>query len=141
MRKHKAFEPKYKHIANILKGKIVHGDYPIGSKFPTEEVLCEKFEVSRYTIREALRCLRADNLINSRPGAGTTVVYQNSDRLYKQKVLSLEDLLSWSADKRFEIESIAMTEIDDSLAWTDLTIGESWLRVSGWGHIQGASAP
>ena len=48
--------------------------YPVGSQLPTEHELCERFSVSRYTVREALRRLRDDNLVSSRPRAGTMVV-------------------------------------------------------------------
>ena len=47
---------------------------PVGSQLPTEHELCERFSVSRYTVREALRRLRDDNLVSSRPRAGTMVV-------------------------------------------------------------------
>ena len=57
-------------MARTLRKEIVDGVYPVGSQLPTEHELCERFEVSRYTIREALRRLRDDNLVASRPARG-----------------------------------------------------------------------
>ena len=65
---------RYLQVARTLRKEIVDGVYPVGSQLPTEHELCERFEVSRYTVREALRRLRDDNLVASRPRAGTLVV-------------------------------------------------------------------
>ena len=53
---------RYLQVARTLRKEIVDGVYPVGSQLPTEQQLCERFEVSRYTVREALRRLRDDNL-------------------------------------------------------------------------------
>ena len=46
---------RYLQIARTLRKEIVDGVYPVGSQLPTEHQLCERFAVSRYTVREALR--------------------------------------------------------------------------------------
>ncbi len=62
-------------MARTLRKEIVDGIYPpVGSQLPTEHELCERFAVSRYTVREALRRLREDNLVSSRPRTGTQVI-------------------------------------------------------------------
>ena len=65
--------PLYLQVASALKDDIVSGAYPVGSLLPTEDALCERFSVSRYTVRGALRLLRDDGLVSSRQGAGTVV--------------------------------------------------------------------
>ena len=65
---------RYLQVARTLRKEIVDGVYPVGSQLPTEHELCERFSVSRYTVREALRRLRDDNLVASRPRTGTLVV-------------------------------------------------------------------
>src|SRR5699024_5461130 len=120
-------EPKYRQVLRTLKQEIVDGIYPIGSKLPTEEDLRHRFGVSRHTIREALRRLRRDNLVTSKPRVGTVVVYRPAENSYAQDVMSIEDLLSWSADKYYVIDTIDFKEIDESQAYTGLTVGESWL--------------
>ena len=66
---------RYLQVARALRKEIVDGVYPVGSQLPTEHQLCERFSVSRYTIREALRRLRDDNLVASRPRAGTLTLF------------------------------------------------------------------
>ena len=65
--------PRYLQLAAELREEILKGDFAGGRQFPTETVLCRKYDVSRYTIREALRRLEAEGLIQRRRGSGTTV--------------------------------------------------------------------
>jgi DNA-binding FadR family transcriptional regulator len=58
----KSEEPLYLQVVRALKDEIVKGVHPVGSQLPTEEELCQRFSVSRYTVREALRLLREDHL-------------------------------------------------------------------------------
>ena len=53
---------------------IQRGDYPVGSKLPSEFELAEQMGVSRPSIREALSALQAMSIIESRPGSGNYVV-------------------------------------------------------------------
>src|SRR5881628_162268 len=78
----KSDEPLYLQVVRALKDEIVTGVHPVGSQLPTEEELCERFSVSRYTVREALRRLREDNLVSSRQGAGTVVVPRRTAGAY-----------------------------------------------------------
>jgi DNA-binding GntR family transcriptional regulator len=135
-------EHRYLQVARTLRKEIVDGVYPVGSQLPTEHELCERFEVSRYTIREALRRLREDNLVASRPRAGTLVVPRTAANCYAQDVMSINDLLAWATGAQFVIESNAMVTIDDSLgARTGLSAGSQWLVVSGYRRAEGAAAP
>src|SRR3954466_8548127 len=121
----KSDDPLYLQVVRALKDEIVSGVHPVGSQLPTEEELCERFSVSRYTVREALRRLREDNLVSSRPRAGTMVVPRPSSHAYVQDVVSINDLLAFATGARFAIESITMVVIDDELAQrTGLTLGD-----------------
>lgn len=122
-----------------MRKEIVDGVYPVGSQLPTEHDLCERFAVSRYTIREALRRLREDNLVASRPRTGTLVVPRPSSDSYVQHVTSINDLVAFATGTHFAIESIAMVTIDDELgARTGLTSGEQWLTVRGFRQAETA---
>ncbi|WDA41346.1 GntR family transcriptional regulator [Erythrobacter sp. BLCC-B19] len=65
--------PRYLQLAGELREAILKGEFAGGRQFPTETVLCARYDVSRYTIREALRRLEAEGLIQRRRGSGTTV--------------------------------------------------------------------
>ena len=53
---------------------ILRGDFAPHNKLPTEGALSAQFGVSRPTVREALARLRSDGIIDSRRGAGSTVI-------------------------------------------------------------------
>jgi GntR family transcriptional regulator len=133
---------RYLQVARVLRKEIVDGVYPVGSQLPTEHELSERFSVSRYTVREALRRLREDNLVSSRPRAGTMVVPRASSHSYAQDVMSINDLLAFATGARFTIDSIAMVAIDEELAArTGLAIGEEWLAIRGFRQAEGADFP
>ncbi|OBF27783.1 GntR family transcriptional regulator [Mycobacterium sp. ACS1612] len=133
---------RYLQVARTLRKEIVDGVYPVGSQLPTEHDLCERFAVSRYTIREALRRLREDNLVASRPRAGTLVVPRPAANSYAQDVMSINDLLEFATGAPFTIESNAMVTIDDALAArTGLQAGSEWLAVRGYRQADGADTP
>jgi DNA-binding GntR family transcriptional regulator len=135
-------EHRYLQIARTLRKEIVEGIYPVGSQLPTEHQLCERFAVSRYTVREALRRLREDNLVTSQPRAGTRVVPRPASSSYAQDVMSIGDLLAFAAGAQLTIESNAMLTIDEALAArTGLEVGTQWLSVRGYRQSDGASAP
>jgi GntR family transcriptional regulator len=133
---------RYLQVARTLRKEIVDGVYPVGSQLPTEQQLCERFAVSRYTVREALRRLRDDNLVSSRPRAGTLVVPRPSANSYAQDVMSINDLLAFASGAQLSIESNAMVTVDDSLAArTGLQVGTEWLAVRGYRRADGTVAP
>ncbi len=137
----KVADHRYLQVARTLRKEIVEGVYPVGSQLPTEHELCERFAVSRYTIREALRRLREDNLVSSRPRTGTLVVPRPSTDSYVQHVMSINDLLAFATGARFAIESIAMVTIGDELSTrTGLTSGEQWLTVRGFRRATGTES-
>ena len=65
--------PRYLDLRATLMGEIVAGKFPVGSRFPTDHELCERFQVSRATVREALRSLQDEGLLVRVPGSGTVV--------------------------------------------------------------------
>ena len=133
---------RYLQVARTLRKEIVDGVYPVGSQLPTEHQLCERFSVSRYTVREALRRLRDDNLVASRPRAGTMVVPRPASESYVQDVVSINDLLAFATGAQFAIESTKMIVVDDDLAArAGLISGEEWLAVRGFRQLDGAEFP
>lgn len=66
--------PLYIHIMEVIKEKIISGEYPIGSFLPTENELEEQFKVSKITVRNAIELLEGDGYVSKRSGKGTTVI-------------------------------------------------------------------
>lgn len=64
-------------VASALKARIVSGDYPVGTKLPSEKGLAESLGVGRSSMREAVRALAAAGYLRSTHGVGVFVI---SDR-------------------------------------------------------------
>jgi GntR family transcriptional regulator len=138
----KSDEPLYLQLVRALKDEIVSGVHPVGSQLPTEEELCERFSVSRYTVREALRRLREDNLVASRQGAGTVVVPPRPSESFVHEVMSINDLVAFATGVRFAIDTIEMVVADDELAARiGVASGDEWLSVRGFRHTEGSELP
>ncbi|MEU3018987.1 MULTISPECIES: FadR/GntR family transcriptional regulator [unclassified Nocardiopsis] len=60
-------------IARTLLDRIVDGDLPSGGRMPSENELGQEFDVSRLTVREAIRTLQAQNVVEVVRGRGTLV--------------------------------------------------------------------
>ncbi|OKK08621.1 GntR family transcriptional regulator [Streptomyces sp. CB03234] len=57
-----------------LRNQITTGEWPVGSRIPTEPELVEQLGVARNTVREAVRALAHNGLLDIRQGSGTYVV-------------------------------------------------------------------
>ncbi len=104
-----------RQISEKLRDAILEGRLQVHERLPTEEELASRFNVSRPTIREALKRLAAQNLIRSRrgPTGGTFVNHPTRDeaRLTVANVASLlvsmgEFALTDVAEARLEIELV-----------------------------------
>jgi len=60
-------------VAEQIEQLIEQGEWTVGDKIPPEMELMEEFDVSRNTLREAIRALVHAGLLNTRQGKGTVV--------------------------------------------------------------------
>lgn len=63
----------YHFVVSNIASQILAGNIPPDSKLPTEQELCQQYDVSRTVVRDALRILTNKGLIKSRPRSGTVV--------------------------------------------------------------------
>ncbi|KAF1042786.1 MAG: putative L-lactate dehydrogenase operon regulatory protein [Herbaspirillum frisingense] len=70
-----AIEPQrlYRQISDQLRKLIVDGEFPIGSRLPSERDLAVQLGVSRPSLREALIALEVEGYIEVRMGSGIYV--------------------------------------------------------------------
>ncbi|NKQ56121.1 FadR family transcriptional regulator [Amycolatopsis sp. K13G38] len=88
-----------------LRAAILSGVFGRGERFPSEAKLAEQFQVSRATIREALRALVSAGLISTVPGAsgGSFVTYLDHHKL--------GELVSERLNNTLELGSIRYDEV------------------------------
>jgi GntR family transcriptional repressor for pyruvate dehydrogenase complex len=71
----------YEHIVGQIDALIREGRWAPGDQIPPERELAERFRVSRTSVREALRALEMQGVIESRQGGGTFVRTADTEAL------------------------------------------------------------
>lgn len=97
-----------KQVADQLQEAILEGSLKADDRLPTEDELAKRFQVSRPTIREALKRLAAKNLIRSRrgPTGGTFVNHLGT--------AELSDQLTTTATLFVSMNDISIDEISST---------------------------
>lgn len=136
-------EPLWRQLVQTLRGDILRGVFRVGAQLPTEEELCERFSVSRHTVREALRQLRADGLVSSRQGSGTTVMPPPPSTPFNvHRVASIDELIAYAVESRYVVDRTDVVT-SEAVAGADLQLpaGRKWLRLQGLRFSDDAGAP
>ena len=104
-------------IAEQIQQSITDGTLKADDKLPTEEELARQFNVSRPTIREALKRLAAKSLIRSRrgPSGGTFVTAPSTEEVSEFLISSVALMVSLGvfnlseiAESRHELELVCV---------------------------------
>jgi DNA-binding GntR family transcriptional regulator len=66
-----AQQPMYQQVADDLHTQIESGELAPGDQLPTELELRDRYNSSRNTIRDAIKRLTSQGLVETRPGQGT----------------------------------------------------------------------
>jgi GntR family transcriptional regulator len=66
-------QPMYQQIAEDLRAQIESGILQPDAQLPTELELCDRYASSRNIIRDAVKLLTSQGLVETRPGQGTFV--------------------------------------------------------------------
>lgn len=100
-------------IAEAIRDAIINGQLIVDERLPSEAELAEQFDVSRSTVREALKRLAAQSLIRTQRGAfgGAFVNRISFEEAHGQQITTSTLLLSMNAvsfdvacDARFAME-------------------------------------
>lgn len=125
-------QPIYREIADTLRGEIVGGGYAIGDAFPKEFDLCDRFGVSRHTIRSALACLEREGLLRRQKAVGTVVRAVESSAAFVQRLDSVDDLLQYPAETKLDPVRQETVEADAGLArWFGVEEGTELTCITG----------
>lgn len=73
----------YEQVIDQIKGMIVNGTLKKGDKLPSERELVEHLQVSRTSIREALRALQIIGLIECKQGEGNYIRDNTDNSLFE----------------------------------------------------------
>lgn len=105
-------------IADDIRAAIVSGEIAVDQRLPSEAELAEHFEVSRPTVREALKRLAAQSLIRTRRGAsgGAFVRRLSFEDAYNFQVTQAALLLSMNAVD-FNVACEARFALERACVW------------------------
>ena len=75
----------YEQLAERIRQQILNGSLNPGDRLPTERILADDYGVSRTVVREAVKTLQQEGLIEIKAGLGTFVV-DATDRAFSQSL-------------------------------------------------------
>ena len=114
----------------------------MGSLLPTEHELCEQYQSSRFTVREALRMLAEAGMVNRRPRSGTIVVSAVQREPYLQALDSIDDLLQYSSGTRLrQLERGWVAHEPGQSDPPPIPAGEAWVFARLIRHLPGNPRP
>ena len=96
--------PLYRQLADILREPIASGSFPVGAELPKEAVIAERFGVSLITVRQALRDLEADGLIQKR-SAKPAVVARTPTVNLSWNFKNFADVAAFTKDAQLTVRS------------------------------------
>ncbi|BBH17458.1 transcriptional regulator [Nocardioides baekrokdamisoli] len=78
-----------KEVADALLARISTGEFPPGSRLPSEQELMAEYTVGRNTVREAMQGLRALGLVEIRPRLGARVLDGSAENALASSALAI----------------------------------------------------
>lgn len=97
----------FEGVVDQLRRLIREGRLVPGQRLPSERELSERFQVSRASLREAIRALEIEGLVVIRPGAGTFVSEEGFDAamdVLAQRLLAEREALADIMELRLILE-------------------------------------
>ncbi len=137
-----AAKPRYRELADELRMEIIRGQYSADA-FPTENDLCKRYAVSRFTVREALRALQAEGLIARKRGSGTVIqpAAARGGALH-QPLSNVGEILQYARDTRARFEPLGQGPLPRTIAeQLGLVAGGQWTRFRGIRSGNDSSTP
>lgn len=109
-------KPMYRQIADALREKITAGELKPGDALPTESSLQEAFGVSRVTVRQALKRLTEEQIVESIQGSGTYVKEERVNYDIYQLTGFYEKLADRNVETHSEVSIFEVLKADAKLA-------------------------
>lgn len=109
-------KPMYRQIADALREKISAGELKPGDALPTESSLQEAFNVSRVTVRQALKLLTEEQIVESIQGSGTYVKEERVNYDIYHLTGFYEKLADRNVDTHSEVSIFEVLKADAKLA-------------------------
>jgi DNA-binding GntR family transcriptional regulator len=130
------------NLARHLTEQIAAGRYKVGQTIPTEAELQVRFDVSRHTVREALRDLKSRGRHTAPAGGGTVVGAKAPPTSFMQGMGTLEEVIQFGEATRMKVlgqETVVAG--DDLVEQLSARPGQELARVSLLRYRPGEALP
>jgi DNA-binding GntR family transcriptional regulator len=96
--------------------RLQRGDFAIGAQLPTEDELCSEYGVGRFTLREAMRHLERQGLVQRRRRAGTRVIAHFPKAAFRHAAASRKDIFEFVKGTVIAFGKSRLVQTDGRLA-------------------------
>jgi GntR family transcriptional regulator len=108
--------PLYRQIETDVRDRIRSGDLVPGAQLPTEVELMDQYGVSRATVRQALRELVAEGLVEIRRGLGTYVTQRRFEHTIGGFYSFSREIERHGLEPRTRVLGLGVEPADDAVA-------------------------
>ena len=108
--------PLYAQLEAQIAAGIANGDFPVGSRLPTEDDLIKRFNVSRTTVRKAIQNLAGRALVEIRRGTGTFVMQPRITQELTELTGFVEDMQALGHDPTARLIDRTVVVANDEVA-------------------------
>jgi GntR family transcriptional regulator len=123
--------PRYQVLADDLIEQITSGVLPVGGRVPTEFDLCAEHDMSRGTVRQALRCLEDLGMIARSP-TGTIVIAARPVDAYHPSAGTPDEIMDLARRTKLLHPTATDVVVDDVLARRlEVEVGSHWYVLTG----------
>lgn len=128
----------YDQVIEQIKNKIKSGEIKKGDKLPSEREMAESLNVSRTSVREALRALEVIGLVESRQGAGNYIrtnfdnsLFEPLSIMFMLQESSLEDIYDLRETLELQCARLSAKNIeDDELEFLTILLDRMYIAKS-----------
>jgi DNA-binding FadR family transcriptional regulator len=108
-----AQEKLYRRISDAILARLATGEFPVGSRLPTERKLADAYGVSRASVREAVVALEMIGVLELRKGSGIYVVSLGTDQEVETLDIGAFELLEARRGIESEVAALAAVRRSD----------------------------
>ncbi|MGN6463760.1 MAG: GntR family transcriptional regulator [Pseudolabrys sp.] len=135
-------QPRYLALAELLSEGIRSGQYAVGTLLPTEAELCDAYDVSRHTVREAIRKLRDLGLVSRHQGVGTRVENKDISGRFVLSLGSIPDIWQYVQNTRLEpIRKKLIKAAEAEIPLPSVGNDEQWFLTEGLRYVGDQDLP
>jgi GntR family transcriptional regulator len=109
--------PLYIQLADLIRTKIQESAWVPGEQIPTEKELCDRYQVSRITVRQAIAELVQEGYLERYPGRGTFVAEPRIEQRISRLTGFTQDMEARGKRPGARVLQFSVVESPPTLPW------------------------